>query len=52
VIVMAGYVTTRDLVLNSAVIVREFGPRCFARCVWRTLTASRIVTFLECVAER
>ena len=48
---MAGYVTTRDLLLHPAVIVREFGTRCFARCVWRTLTAGRTVTFLECVAQ-
>jgi hypothetical protein len=52
VIVMSGFVTTRDLMLHSLTIVRQFGPRCFARCVWRTLTAQQTVTFLECVAAR
>jgi hypothetical protein len=52
VIVMAGFITTRHLVTHSAVIVREFGPRCFARCLWRALTAHQTVTFLECVSTR
>jgi hypothetical protein len=46
---VSGYITTRHLVTNAATIVREFGMRCFLRCVWRTITARRAVTFLECV---
>jgi hypothetical protein len=47
---MAGLVTTRDLITHAGLIVREFGPRCYAFCVWRTLFARHPVTFLECVA--
>jgi hypothetical protein len=47
---MSGFITTRELVTHSTVIVREFGPRCFVRCVWRTITSRRTVTFLECIA--
>jgi hypothetical protein len=46
---MHGVVTTRDLVFHSPLIVREFGLRCFARCLWRTMILHRIVTFLECI---
>jgi hypothetical protein len=46
---MVGVITTRHLLTHSAVIVREFGFGCFARCVCRTLTSRRRVTFLECV---
>jgi hypothetical protein len=45
---MAGFVTTRHLFTCSTIIVREFGIRCFARCLWRAATAGRTVTFLEC----
>src|SRR5258708_6660306 len=44
--IMAGAVTTRHLVTHFAVIVREFGALCLLRCVWRTLTQGRVVTFL------
>lgn len=48
---MVGVVTTRHLLTHSRMIVREFGARCYLRCVWRTLTAhDRTVTFLECIA--
>jgi hypothetical protein len=47
---MVGVVTTRHLLIHSAVIIREFGALCLFRCFWRTLTADRAVTFLECVA--
>ncbi len=46
---MVGVVTTRHLLTHPRTIIHEFGPRCYARCVWRTLTAHRVVTFLECV---
>jgi len=49
---MAGFITTRNLLTHAALIVREFGPRCYAHCVWRALTAHRTVTFLELVSER
>jgi hypothetical protein len=45
---MHGRITTRHLLTHSALIVREFGLRCFARSIWRALTADRPVTFLEC----
>ncbi len=46
---MRGYVTTRHLFTHSLLIVRGFGIHCFARCVWRTFTAKRATTFLECL---
>jgi hypothetical protein len=46
---MVGFITTRHLFAHPILIVREFGVRCFARCVWRTLSADRATTFLECL---
>jgi hypothetical protein len=46
---MDGFITTRHLFTHPVLIVREFGVRCFARCVWRTLRAQRATTFLECL---
>lgn len=46
---MTGFVTTRDLLTCSPTIIHEFGTRCYVRCIWRTLTAHRPVTFLECL---
>jgi hypothetical protein len=46
---MVGVVTTRDLFTHPHEIVREFGARCYLRCVWRTLTVHGSVTFLECI---
>lgn len=46
---MSGVVRTRDLFLHSPLIVREFGVRCLARAIWRTVVLHRIVTFLECI---
>ncbi len=48
---MVGFVTTRHLLTHSGSIVREFGPVCLLRCYWRTLTADRAVTFLECTVS-
>jgi hypothetical protein len=45
---MVGVITTRHLLKHSAVIVHEFGALCLLRCLWRTLTIHRAVTFLEC----
>jgi hypothetical protein len=45
---MVGVVTTRHLLTHSALIAREFGGLCLVRCFWRTWTADRPVTFLEC----
>ena len=47
---MCGLVRTRDVVFHAGLIFREFGPRCLACCLWRTMTAGHAVTFLECVA--
>jgi hypothetical protein len=46
---MNGFVTTRHLLTHSPTIIHEFGARCYVRCIWRTLTADRPVTFLECI---
>lgn len=46
---MTGFVSTRHLLTQSTTIVQEFGARCYLRCVWRTLTAQRPITFLECM---
>jgi hypothetical protein len=46
---MSGVVTTRDLLLHSALIIREFGLRCLVRCFWRALLSHGVVTFLECI---
>jgi hypothetical protein len=46
---MVGFIITRSLLAHPSLIVREFGMPCFARCIWRTLTSGRNVTFLECI---
>ncbi len=46
---MVGVVRTRHLVTHPRTIVNEFGVRCYLRCIWRTATAHRPVTFLECI---
>jgi hypothetical protein len=46
---MVGFITTRSLLTHPSLIVREFGMQCFVRCIWRTLTLDRNVTFLECI---
>jgi hypothetical protein len=48
---MRGVVRTRHLITHPWTIIREFGPRCYFRCIWRTLTQNRAITFLECVVE-
>jgi hypothetical protein len=46
---MVGVVRTRHLLTHFALILREFGVRCWLRCIWRTFMSQRSVTFLECV---
>ena len=48
---MCGFVTTRDLFFHSTEIVREFGVRCYLRCLKRTLLSKKTVTFLECIGR-
>jgi hypothetical protein len=45
---MVGVIQTRHLFTQFPVIAREFGLACIARCLWRTLSRRRPVTFLEC----
>ncbi len=45
---MVGLVRTRHLITHPRTIVREFGLRCYVRCIWRTLMERRPVTFLDC----
>jgi len=47
---MRGFIQTRDVFIHAGLIAREFGASCLLCCLWRTLTSSRPVTFLECVA--
>ena len=46
---MVGVITTIHLFTKSRLIIQEFGPRCFLRCVWRAFTSQSPVTFLECI---
>jgi hypothetical protein len=48
---MEGLITTRHLLTHSTVIVREFGVRCYLRCLGRTMFGGRKVTFLECIRD-
>src|SRR5262249_48418991 len=48
-VTMVGTITGRHLLMHPARIIQHFGPRCYLRCVWRSLTAGRPVTFLECI---
>jgi hypothetical protein len=46
---VSGVITSRHLLLHGLLIVKEFGVRCFVRCVWRTVISHDVVTFLECI---
>lgn len=46
---MRGLITTRHLVTNASVIIREFGLGAYVRCLWTALASRRPVTFLEVV---
>ena len=43
-----GVITTRDVLLNSATILREFGPRTYLRCCL-AIVLGRPTTFLGCL---
>ncbi len=43
-----GVITTRDVLLNGATIVREFGTRTYLRCCL-AIVLRRPTTFLACV---
>jgi hypothetical protein len=44
-----GVITTRDVLLNSGLILRCYGPRAYWRCCLAILL-QRQTTFLACVA--
>lgn len=47
---MKGFITTRDVLLNPAMIVRAFGVRVYLRCLVRIARRNgRVTTFLECI---
>ncbi|MBI5534305.1 MAG: hypothetical protein HY898_16390 [Deltaproteobacteria bacterium] len=46
---MVGFITTRHLLWNGGIILREFGVRAYLRCVIRCLFSSKPSTFLQCV---
>jgi hypothetical protein len=48
---MYGVITTRHLVLKAPIIIQEFGLKTYCRCLFRTFTTRRHVTFLECVLD-
>jgi hypothetical protein len=50
---MKGFITTRDVLLHPALIVRSFGLRVYGRCLLRiTCSRGRASTFLECIGMR
>jgi hypothetical protein len=46
---MQGFITTRDVLLHPALIIRTFGARVYVRCLLRISCSKRPVTFLECI---
>ncbi len=46
---MVGFITTRHLITHAPMILREFGPRTYWRCVRTCLFSSKPTTFLQCV---
>ncbi|MDB4938983.1 MAG: hypothetical protein JWP87_5955 [Labilithrix sp.] len=47
--VMTGFITTKDVLLHPALIIREFGARVYVRCLLRISCRRGPVTFLECI---
>jgi hypothetical protein len=43
---IAGVITTRHVLLNSAIIVHDFGLRVWLNC-WKAVLTNRRTTFLE-----
>jgi hypothetical protein len=48
---MSGFITTRDVLRHSAIIVREFGAATYLRCCFAILSRQR-TTFLNIVFGR
>jgi hypothetical protein len=48
IMAIAGVITTKDVLRNTAIIVREFGTTTYLRCCLAILVRPR-TTFLECV---
>jgi hypothetical protein len=48
---MLGVVTGRDVLIHTVLIVREFGPRAYLRCVCAALSGRRC-TFLGALYGR
>ncbi len=46
---MRGLITTRHLLTNAPVIIKEFGLWAYLRCLRTTFLSRRKVTFLEVV---
>src|SRR5215470_8132864 len=51
IMAIAGVITTKDVLRNTAIIVREFGPGAYLRCCLAILGRHR-TTFLACVLSR
>ena len=47
---ICGVITSRDVLLHTRVIVREFGPLAYLRCCVAVLLRRR-TTFLDCVCR-
>jgi hypothetical protein len=47
---ICGVITSRDVLLHTRVIVREFGPLAYWRCCI-ALVLRRRTTFLDCVCR-
>lgn len=47
---MTGVISAKHLVTEAAGIIREFGFKLYARCVFKTLTGQKF-TFLDMVME-
>jgi hypothetical protein len=48
-IVMQGFITTRDVLLHPRLVVESFGLRVYLRCLYKIARSNRPVTFLECI---
>jgi hypothetical protein len=48
---IAGVITTKDVLRNTAIIVREFGAGAYLRCCLAILVRER-TTFLNCIFAR
>jgi hypothetical protein len=46
---MRGFITTKDVVFHSMLIVKTFGVRVYARCLARMVARRGHATFLECI---